>query len=52
MIHLTLAISDFLLILISAGAWAGAGLAGEVLLALAALAGIALLVRRFLRAGR
>ncbi len=49
MVHLTLAIADFMRILIVAALWAAASAGGLVLLALAALAGVVWGVRRLMR---
>lgn len=46
MVHLTLAISDFMLMLISAVFWTGAGFAGWGLLGAGAIGGIAWWAKR------
>ncbi len=49
MVHLTLAIADFMMILITAALWAAASAGGMILLGLAALGGVVWGVRRLLR---
>lgn len=49
MVHLTLAIADFMMILITAALWAAASAGGAVLLGLAALGGVVWGVRRLVR---
>jgi hypothetical protein len=49
MVHLTLAIADFMRILIVAALWAAASAGGVVLLGLAALGGVVWGVRRLMR---
>lgn len=49
MVHLTLAIADFMGILIGAALWAGASIGGLLLAGLALLGGSVWLVRRMLR---
>jgi hypothetical protein len=49
MVHLTLAIADFMRILIVAALWAAASAGGLVLLGLAALGGVVWGVRRLMR---
>jgi hypothetical protein len=47
-VHLTLAIADFMMILITAALWAAASAGGAILLGLAALGGVFWGVRRVL----
>ena len=49
MVHLTLAIADFMMILITAALWAAASAGGAMLLGLAALGGVVWGVRRAIR---
>ncbi|WP_019832248.1 hypothetical protein [Sphingomonas sp. PR090111-T3T-6A] len=49
MVHLTLAIADFMMILITAALWAAASAGGMILLGLAALGGTFWAVRRLVR---
>lgn len=49
MVHLTLAIADFMIILITAALWAAASAGGAVVLGLAALGGLVWGVRRLVR---
>lgn len=49
MVHLTLAIADFMIILITAALWAAASAGGAVVLGLAALGGVVWGVRRLVR---
>ena len=49
MLHLTLALGDFMLILIGAAMWIGAGIAGVGLLGLGAIGGAAFAIRRHRR---
>ncbi len=49
MVHLTLAIADFMMILITAALWAAASAGGAVLLGLTALGGVVWGVRRLVR---
>ncbi|HEY0316105.1 MAG TPA: hypothetical protein VGC28_07555 [Sphingomonas sp.] len=51
MVHLTLAIADFMMILITAALWAAASIGGMVVIAIVALGGVLWGVRRVL-AGR
>jgi hypothetical protein len=51
MVHLTLAIADFMMILIKAALWAAASIGGAVVLGLLALGGVVWCVRRMLRRG-
>jgi hypothetical protein len=48
-VHLTLAIADFMMILITAALWAAASAGGVVLIGLAALGGVVWGVRRMVR---
>ena len=45
MVHLTLAVGDFMLILLGAGLWIGAGIVGAGLLGLGAIGGAAFAIR-------
>jgi hypothetical protein len=49
MVHLTLAIADFMMILITAALWAAASIGGMVVIGLLALGGVAWGVRRMMR---
>ena len=49
MLGVTLAISDFMLILLSSVLWAGAGIAGVALLGIGAVGGLAVAARRIFR---
>jgi hypothetical protein len=51
MVHLTLAIADFMGILIGAALWAGASIGGAVLGGVMVLGGAIWLVRRAMRRG-
>lgn len=53
MIHLTLAVGDFMLILLDAALWIGGGIVAAGLLGLGVIGGVAVAVRRWWRrAGR
>ena len=49
MVHLTLAISDFMLMLLGAALWAGAGIVGAGVAGLAGIGAVVLAVRRWRR---
>jgi hypothetical protein len=51
MVHLTLAIADFMTILITAALWAAASAGGLIVLGLAALGAVVWGVRRLMRRG-
>ena len=51
MVHLTLAIADFMMILITAALWSAASIGGTVVIGLVALGGVAWGVRRMMRRG-